>query len=366
MLFIGAAIPRRCPDDPPRAGCGWSSRSACSWPGRCRRSPRRSCGGGSSTRSTASSTPALAVTGTRLDGSLVADRPRSLLLRRRDRRRGERIPFVAFSVYAALGQVPGDVVEAASLDGARGLKRFRFVVFPYLRIVLVVSWCCRSSGICGCSHRSTRCSRSAASLRHQHPRRVHVSQASGDFGATVRSASSWPSCSSALRRLRALDSEGRRGVSTQINAGTQLGTIGVEEVLGEPDASRRLGRGARGSPIRLAGSWADGPQHRRARRLRLLGVPRLLDGEHVAPPGVRSSDRSPILVPVEFTLRKLVPRATREAVLGDRSGGLLTAMLVTLGVRSPLSCSPSSPPWRSRAIASGAGGASSSPCSSSR
>ncbi len=48
------------------------------------------------------------------------------------------IPFVAFTTYAALGQVPGDVLEAASLDGATGLKRFRFVVFPYLRSVLVV------------------------------------------------------------------------------------------------------------------------------------------------------------------------------------------------------------------------------------
>lgn len=48
------------------------------------------------------------------------------------------VPFVAFTTYAALGQVPGDVLEAASLDGANGLKRFRLVVFPYLRSVLTV------------------------------------------------------------------------------------------------------------------------------------------------------------------------------------------------------------------------------------
>ncbi|WP_127476833.1 carbohydrate ABC transporter permease [Microbacterium sulfonylureivorans] len=48
------------------------------------------------------------------------------------------IPFVAFTTYAALGQVPGEVLEAAALDGATGLKRFRFVVFPYIRSVLVV------------------------------------------------------------------------------------------------------------------------------------------------------------------------------------------------------------------------------------
>lgn len=48
------------------------------------------------------------------------------------------VPFVAFTMYAALGQVPGEVLEAASLDGATGLNRFRFVVLPYLRSVLVV------------------------------------------------------------------------------------------------------------------------------------------------------------------------------------------------------------------------------------
>ena len=48
------------------------------------------------------------------------------------------IPFVAFTTYAALGQVPGEVLEAAALDGTTGFKRFRFVVFPYLRSVLLV------------------------------------------------------------------------------------------------------------------------------------------------------------------------------------------------------------------------------------
>jgi N,N'-diacetylchitobiose transport system permease protein len=48
------------------------------------------------------------------------------------------VPFVAFTTYAALGQVPGEVLEAASLDGATGLKRFGLIVFPYLRSVLTV------------------------------------------------------------------------------------------------------------------------------------------------------------------------------------------------------------------------------------
>jgi N,N'-diacetylchitobiose transport system permease protein len=48
------------------------------------------------------------------------------------------VPFVTFTTYAALGQVPGEVLEAASLDGATGFARFRLVVLPYLRSVLTV------------------------------------------------------------------------------------------------------------------------------------------------------------------------------------------------------------------------------------
>ncbi len=48
------------------------------------------------------------------------------------------VPFVAFTTYAALGQVPGEVLEASSLDGASGLQRFRLVIFPYLRPVMMV------------------------------------------------------------------------------------------------------------------------------------------------------------------------------------------------------------------------------------
>lgn len=48
------------------------------------------------------------------------------------------VPFVAFTTYAGLGQVPAEVLEAASLDGAHPWKRFWFVVFPYLRSVLTV------------------------------------------------------------------------------------------------------------------------------------------------------------------------------------------------------------------------------------
>ncbi|MEV7693092.1 sugar ABC transporter permease [Microbacterium sp. NPDC089189] len=48
------------------------------------------------------------------------------------------IPFVAFSVYAGLSQVPDEVLEASALDGAGAFARFRFILFPYLRSILMV------------------------------------------------------------------------------------------------------------------------------------------------------------------------------------------------------------------------------------
>jgi N,N'-diacetylchitobiose transport system permease protein len=48
------------------------------------------------------------------------------------------VPFVAFSVYAGLTQVPDDLLEAAELDGAGAWARFRHIVFPYLRPVFLI------------------------------------------------------------------------------------------------------------------------------------------------------------------------------------------------------------------------------------
>lgn len=48
------------------------------------------------------------------------------------------VPFVAFTVFAGLTQVPVEVLEAAELDGSTRFQRFRFITFPYLRPVLLV------------------------------------------------------------------------------------------------------------------------------------------------------------------------------------------------------------------------------------
>jgi N,N'-diacetylchitobiose transport system permease protein len=48
------------------------------------------------------------------------------------------VPFVAFTVYAALTQVSEDMVEAAEIDGASAWQRLRHIVLPSIRPVLLV------------------------------------------------------------------------------------------------------------------------------------------------------------------------------------------------------------------------------------
>ena len=48
------------------------------------------------------------------------------------------VPFVAFTVYAALTQVPEELVESAEMDGAGAWGRLRHIVLPTVRPVLLV------------------------------------------------------------------------------------------------------------------------------------------------------------------------------------------------------------------------------------
>jgi N,N'-diacetylchitobiose transport system permease protein len=50
----------------------------------------------------------------------------------------EGIPFVAITLYAALSQVPGELVEAAEIDGARPWRVFFDVTVPIIRPVLLI------------------------------------------------------------------------------------------------------------------------------------------------------------------------------------------------------------------------------------
>jgi len=48
------------------------------------------------------------------------------------------VPFVAFTVYAALTGVPADIVEASEIDGAGPMQRLAYVVLPSIKPVLLV------------------------------------------------------------------------------------------------------------------------------------------------------------------------------------------------------------------------------------
>lgn len=48
------------------------------------------------------------------------------------------VPFVVFTVYAGLLQVPAETMEAAQLDGASGTQRFWLITIPMVRPVLYV------------------------------------------------------------------------------------------------------------------------------------------------------------------------------------------------------------------------------------
>jgi len=48
------------------------------------------------------------------------------------------LPFVAITLYAALSQVPNELIEAAEIDGARSLRVFFDVTVPIIRPVLLI------------------------------------------------------------------------------------------------------------------------------------------------------------------------------------------------------------------------------------
>jgi N,N'-diacetylchitobiose transport system permease protein len=48
------------------------------------------------------------------------------------------IPFVTITLYAGLSQVPHELVEAASIDGANGFRIFRDITFPILKPIFLI------------------------------------------------------------------------------------------------------------------------------------------------------------------------------------------------------------------------------------
>jgi len=48
------------------------------------------------------------------------------------------IPFVVVLIMAALSTINDETLEAAELDGARGVQRFAYVIFPQIKAMVVV------------------------------------------------------------------------------------------------------------------------------------------------------------------------------------------------------------------------------------
>lgn len=48
------------------------------------------------------------------------------------------LPFVTIALYAGLGQVPQDIVEAAQADGAKGWTLMRTIVLPIIKPVVII------------------------------------------------------------------------------------------------------------------------------------------------------------------------------------------------------------------------------------
>ena len=48
------------------------------------------------------------------------------------------VPFVAFTLYAGLTTIPTEMMEAASIDGATPVQRFRDIVVPFLKPILLI------------------------------------------------------------------------------------------------------------------------------------------------------------------------------------------------------------------------------------
>jgi N,N'-diacetylchitobiose transport system permease protein len=48
------------------------------------------------------------------------------------------VPFVAFSIFAGLTQVSGEVLEAAEMDGCTPSQRFWLIIIPMVRPVLMI------------------------------------------------------------------------------------------------------------------------------------------------------------------------------------------------------------------------------------
>ena len=48
------------------------------------------------------------------------------------------VPFVAFTTYAAMSQIPTELIEAAEIDGAGAVAQWRYVIYPAIKPILLI------------------------------------------------------------------------------------------------------------------------------------------------------------------------------------------------------------------------------------
>ena len=218
------------------------------------------------------------------------------------------VPFVAFTTYAGLGQVPAEVLEAASLDGANGWKRFWNIVFPYLRnvltvvLVLQIIWTLRIF-----TQVYALQSRGGIARETNVLGTYLFRQGPGRSRSPLRSGSSWSSCSSSSRGVTCAPRSRRRNCE---HPGQHRHSARHRRRRRGPRRGRQ--REEAPAPVdRRPPSFAEArrdahvPQHRGAHRLRDVGVPRVLHGEPVVHPELEDHQPQPEPVPVRLHIQQL-------------------------------------------------------------
>ena len=241
------------------------------------------------------------------------------------------VPFVAFTVYAGLIQLPAEIIEAAEVDGASAFQRLRHVILPLTRPVLLivgllqVIWDLRVFT------------------------QIYVLQNAGGVTRETNLLGTYI--------YRSGIGEGNFGVASAV----AVFMLALTVVLTWPYVAKML-KDVDHEPHRSSPYPTRG-RRPRPRRLPAVRLPGLLDGQHLLPRPARDPRPRPDLAALRRRARQL-PAALRRQRLhqrardqprrdrGHRRGG----------ARS----SPSSRRWRSPASASAGASRSWSRCSSCR
>ena len=230
------------------------------------------------------------------------------------------VPFVAFSVFAGLTQVSGEVLEAAQMDGAKGFQRLRYIILPMIRpvlgivLLLQIIWDLRVfTQIKLLQDKGSIASETNLLGTYIYQLGVGSSDfamasAVSVFVLVLTIAISWFYVRNLLKEDAVMTS--RLTEATRVRTSTA-------------GARRQPARKLRPQDQAVPGR----PRHRRRRHLADLGVPRLLDGQLVAAAQRGAAEHDAHLAAVRRIVRQLrrgdqrrhlLPRARHEPHHRDR------------------------------------------------